>query len=276
VPTQPTLLWSIWFLYVTFGMLRGRVNKMLPIYALLIGFTYHIHIALLPVIILPPISYLLSGGKLRNKFKKIDIKKVILSVVIFLLVSSPFWIFEIKYGFSQTQSVLAVGKIETGEPEGWLKLRKVIDASGKEFQERLLNGLGRLDGQFMWLFFLSSALILVKIKKITGKQLLIMLGWVLLILLMQYISKRKVSEYYFTNLVPIFMIFITLLLKVIYEKYGKTLLLCLLFFWLLLNVKWVVSNSLVSDSYLYKKQLVEFIENDATAHNYPCVPKSTI
>lgn len=51
VPTQPTLLWSIWYLYILLSFLKGNFQT-LPILAILIGLVWHVHIAFFPLLLI--------------------------------------------------------------------------------------------------------------------------------------------------------------------------------------------------------------------------------
>src|SRR3972149_3870940 len=55
VPTQPTILWSVWYLYALFITLKGN-KKGLVLFGILAGLIWHIHVALLPLLFLIPVS----------------------------------------------------------------------------------------------------------------------------------------------------------------------------------------------------------------------------
>ena len=48
VPTVPSILWSVWLLYLSLALLNKKL-KALPLFGLLVGLVWHIHIALLPL-----------------------------------------------------------------------------------------------------------------------------------------------------------------------------------------------------------------------------------
>jgi 4-amino-4-deoxy-L-arabinose transferase-like glycosyltransferase len=66
VPTQPTILWSVWYLYVMLALLKGNF-KVLPIVGILVGLIWHIHIALVILLIPIPIAIFLSKKRLQLK-----------------------------------------------------------------------------------------------------------------------------------------------------------------------------------------------------------------
>lgn len=268
VPTEPTLLWSMWFLYVLFKAIKGD-KSILPIYGLLLGLVYHIHIALLPILPLPIIAYLLSKGSIKDKFKNIKFKEYLVCFVIFLIFSSPFWLFEMKHNWSQTKSIFTGMNVDKGGPTGKMKVLKVANAVGKEMQTRLLIGWGTYKVEYVWLIFIVAVFYLLKIKKLTAKQLIFLNMWIFLICWAQYSSKRIVSEYYFTNLVPIFFIvFVLAFDELLKDKRIKGV---LLISYLILNINWLNKYTKLRDGYWQKEKAVDYIVEDARNKNYPCI-----
>lgn len=272
VPTEPAILWTVWFLYVIFGMFRKNL-KLIPLYALLVGLTYHIHIALLPILPIPILAYFLSEGKFREKLKQIKFKNILVSFLIFMMVSSPFWVFEIKHNFSQVKSVVAVSKKDFGNPTGFIKLKKVINASAVEMQQRFIINWSVKPVEIVWLFFILITYVVYKYKRINKKELLVIFLWIFIIGLAQYTSKMIVSEYYFTNYMAIFVLMLSLFFDIFWnKKYINKLFLGIGGFYLIINLFWLNKlTSQVNDSYFYKRQLVEFIKADQIKNNYPCV-----
>ncbi len=97
VPTNPVKLWAVWYFYTIFMLARGNFS-VLPILAILIGLIWSIHIALLPALAAVPLALLVSR-KLPN------LKNVALFLIILLITSSPFLVFEFRHGFSQIRSL---------------------------------------------------------------------------------------------------------------------------------------------------------------------------
>lgn len=272
VPTEPAILWTVWFLYVIFGMFRKNL-KLIPLYAALVGLTYHIHIALLPILPIPILAYFLTEGKFLEKLKQIKIKNVLISFLIFMMVSSPFWFFELKHNFSQVKSVMVASKKDLGNPTGFIKLKKVVNASSIEMQQRLIIGMPFKPVEIIWLIFIGLTFIVFKFKKIDKKELGAIILWIFMIGLAQYTSKRIVSEYYFTNYTSIFVLITALFFDSFWNnRYAKYAFLSIGGIYLVTNLLWMnkLSNQ-INDSYFYKKQLVEFIKADQIKNNYPCV-----
>jgi len=266
VPTQPTILWCIWFLFIILEFSRGRL-KYLWLYAVLVGFLWNVHIALLPILPIPILVYFISPGKLKEKITKIKLKQIILALIIFVVVNSPFFVFEIKHNFSQIKSVVAAMHNKNIGPTGWQKLNKVLNASGREFQQRLIIGWEISWVNWLWAGVVCS-LVYIKTKgKLKLAEFIGIILWIFLILLAQFTSKRPVSEYYFSNLLPPLILLITLFL----DRINKKVLLVLGILYLGVNTFWLINRSEMDTSYYYRKQLVDFVRNEVVKNNYPCI-----
>lgn len=272
VPTQPTILWAVLFLFVILGMLRGNL-KLLPLYAILVGLTYHIHIALLPILPLPILAYFLSSKSASEKFKGIKIKNVLVSVFLFMIVSSPFWLFEIKHNFSQTKSLIVATQTNIGNPTGILKLIKVINASAIQIKQIIFIGWDLKPIEVIWpVLLIIIFFIFIKNKEIR-KDILLMLLWIGLICLAQFTSRRIVSEYYFVNILPVIILILGLFIDLIWtKKIPNFLIFTLAGLYFLLNYNCLQDiTTHNTESYFYRRQLVEYIKNDAVLKNYPCI-----
>ena len=268
VPTQPTILWSIWFVYVILSLTRGNY-KVFPLYGLLVGLLWNVHIALLPILPIPLLAYLFAKGAVAEKWKNCYPKIFWATVLVFMVSSAPLWVFELKHSFSQVKSLAAATQKKIGGPTGVVKFKKVLNASGREFQNRLFLGWdGWKEVEWLWVGWLLVTVWLIA-KKHLGKTDAGWLGlWVGLVMLAQFTSKRIVSEYYFTNLVPIYILFLALLLakmKFCRWQYG------LVAGWLVINLIWLFNKSVTDDSYKQKLDLVDYVANDAKSKNYDCV-----
>ena len=271
-PTELAILWTVWFLYVVFGMFRKNL-KLLPLFGVLVGLTYHIHIALIPILPIVILAYFISGGSFKENLKKIKVKNILITILLFFLVSSPFWIFEFKHNFSQTESVLTATQKDMGQPTGFLKFKKVINASAIEMQQRLLIGSPIKPIEIVWPIFLLITYVIYKFKKINRKEIIVLFIWILIIGAAQFASKRIVSEYYFTNYTAIFILVFSLFLDIFLDKkYIGKIFLGIGGVYLVANFAWLVKiTNQNNESYLYRKQLVEYIKADQLKNNFPCV-----
>jgi hypothetical protein len=262
VPTQPTITWSIWFLEVILEMVRGNL-KWLPLYGFLAGFVWQLHIALLPVLPLPIVAYLVSGSKISHLWNKWNLRTTIIAILVFVVTMSPLLIFETKYDFSQVKSIIAATKKDLGGLTGLPKFLKVIDASGREVQQRLLFGFEFKQVYWIWIITLLIMVSEIKCKKISINE-----AALLLIMFAQYFSKRVVSEYYFTNVIPIVVMLLAIFLaNYVSLKLGYLMALV----YLVANVFWLVLKSDSDQSYFYRIKVVDFIKQDVASNNYPCI-----
>lgn len=268
VPTEPAILWSIWFVYVILKSIKGD-KKILWLYGVLLGLVYHVHIALLPILPLPIIAYLFSGKNIIERLKNIKFKEYFIFALIFFIFSSPFWLFEAKHNWSQVKSTIAAMKIENKGPTGIKKFNKVVNASAREVQRDLVQGFEGFRVEYLWLIFFAMSFVLIKKKVINGKQFGYFMAWIILISLAQFTSKKTVSEYYFTNFIPIFFIvFVLFVDEILTNKYLLSLFLVI---YLGLNYSWLVRQFSDNQSYFIKEQVVDYIVADAKAKKYPCI-----
>lgn len=93
VPTQLTVLWSVWYLYALFMLHKGN-QKSLLLLAVLAGLIWHVHIALGPLLLLIPLVLIISR-------QKIALKNLLIPSVIFGFLMAPFWFFEMRHDFGQ-------------------------------------------------------------------------------------------------------------------------------------------------------------------------------
>ncbi|RJQ27577.1 hypothetical protein C4577_00915 [Candidatus Parcubacteria bacterium] len=261
VPTQPTLLWSFWYLYALFSLLRGN-QRAFPLLGLLFGLIWHVHIALLPLVPLSLIAFLFSKKQLR-------IKSVLLLVAFFMVLTAPFWIFEFRHNFQQINGFVSSLTIYREEPEGYTRLTKIFDAASGAFAQSLLWGV-KIPVFFSYLLFLLT-LTFLKIKKsITSPQLLIIILWIVLLVVSQLLSKRGVSEYYFANFIALNLLVFSLLISIL-DFVRRWLVAVILVGIVLTNTFWLFQVQEFKNSYLYKKQAVDFIKKDADSKDFFCI-----
>src|SRR3989344_8484438 len=107
VPTQPTILWPVWYLYALFITLKGDKRGLL-LFGILAGLIWHIHVALLPLLLLVPASIFLAKIKYQRKY-------IFWAIAFFVFLTLPFWLFEIRHGFQQITGLIAsIGQDRNG------------------------------------------------------------------------------------------------------------------------------------------------------------------
>ncbi len=263
VPTQPTILWSVWFLFVVISISRGKW-KVLPILGVLMGLIWNIHIALVPLLALVPVASLLSG-------KKPEIKPLFWGVLIFLISSLPLFVFELKNNFLQVHGLLNSFKFSASSIEGFSRVTKTFSAASDYI-------IGRLNGPVHIPVLISFGLLALLVlalfykKLIPKRELLILLFWIWIVFLGQIISKRGISEYYFSNITVIPLLFLSVFLVWMTQlrKFNWLVWIGLGVF-VVLNIFAILTLRVPNDKYPQKEQLVEYIKNDVNMNQYPCV-----
>ncbi len=272
VPTQPTTLWCIWYLYVLLSIFKG--NLPLIILGLLIGLIWHVHVAFIPLLILLPFALWLS--KNQGEKIKINTKSIIISLLLFFTLLLPFFTFEIRHGFQQVKGLTLATYEDKSDMKGMSRLNRVFNISG-----RSLSGIFLLDKNaffpmefFMTLpiLFIISILYLYKLKLLTKNQTIIFELWIGVDLLSQFISKRSIPEYYFANLFVVFFLVLSILISAI-NNLKKTLQLTsiLMGVYLLVIIFWFITQPDDQGGLLQKRKTIEYIKNNAQAHGYSCV-----
>jgi hypothetical protein len=152
-------------------------------------------------------------------------------------------------------------------PTGWQKLGKVLNASGREFQQRLFVGWEISWVNWLWIGVIGIFVLLKTNKELNTSEFVGIVFWIVLIMLAQYTSKRPVSEYYFSNLLPVLILLVALLLN----RINKKVLYILGTLYFGINTVWLIKKSEMDTSYYYRKQLVDYVKKEVQKNNYPCI-----
>lgn len=274
VPTQPTILWGIWFLYILFSILVGNLKIILPL-SILIGLIWHIHIAFIPLLILLPFAFLLLDKKQRVfKFK---FKTLALSVMVLIILMTPFFVFEVRHNFIQTKSLMQATTEDRGDLTGINRMIKVINSGGRSLAGAfvLSNTVIGLSPTITTIlpFFLLVGIFYLKIIKILSKnQTVVILIWMAIVFMAQFLSKRIITEYYFNNLFVILFLMLSLILTKANNISKKIPIVTIfLLVYLTLVTIWFIGREDDRGGFLYKRQAIEFIKNDVSNKNYPCI-----
>lgn len=272
VPTILTPLWSIWYLYILIQITRKNY-RILPLLGILIGLIWHIHIALIPILLSLPAAFLIS--------KKLpSLKQLILTFITFLITSLPLILFEIRHNFSQTTSLLENFLAPQAGDRGLSKLDSIIAMLSKNTSILVLDPQSTQPAFNLLLTFLLllSPIYLIRKRVLKPAEAITLYFWMLGPILFFSVSTSLISEYYFFNINFIFLTFVSLLLYCVFKffRYGKYILPVFLGIILLKNLYFYVTNEPYHKGYLEKKTLVTFIKEDAKLNNYPCIGISYI
>lgn len=272
VPTITVNLWVVWYFYTIIKIARGNY-KLLPLLGILIGLIWHIHIALLPVLITIPIAIFLAR-KLPN------IRQTIISFLAFILTSLPFILFEIRHGFSQTQSLISNFTAISNGPSGLNKLLIVLKMVSKNIGTLFLEpqSFGQSFNILFVVLILASGFLLAQKQLLGKKDLVIFLAWIAGVISFFGFSRSPISEYYFYNLYVIFISLASLLFYYLYKlnRLSKIFVIAVLLIIPIKNAYFTITQNYYNKGYLEKKSVVSFIKEDAQIRGFSCIGISYI
>ncbi len=274
VPTQPTILWSVWFLYVLLSILKGNFQVLIPL-SILVGLIWHVHIAFIPLLILLPIAFVLSKGKIQELgYGK---KTLAVSLLIILIFNLPFFVFEARHGFQQTNHLLNAVYKDQDSLNGKDRFFKAVNSGGRSLAGAfvLSNTVIELPATFTISlpFLLLAGIFYLKYRRVLSKnQVILFAGWFLIVFLGQFFSKRIITEYYYNNLFIILFLTIALILNKLNYLFRKLFLInIILLVYLVAVTAWFITRPDDQGGFLYKRQAIEFIKADASAKGYNCI-----
>lgn len=280
VPTQPTILWSVWFLYGILSLLSGQRNAVL-ILAVLVGLVWHIHVALAPLVLIIPLAFLISDKKKLFEDRDGFLKTLAVSFAAIAFLAMPFLLFELKNGFIQTRSLLEISSPElariTGQPTGMYRAQIIWENLGRWLNNIIFAGYPKDYSNVVKIGFFASLSFLAFKKVISVKIFVLILTWISIVFMAQYLSKKGVSEYYFANLSAPLILVLSLLFGLFWKKLKTFLLVPLLLSaYVIYNIlQWVQMPDL-GNNYLSKLKTAEYIKQDAMTSGLPCVGLSFI
>ena len=130
-------------------------------------------------------------------------KKVIVTtiIIIFLFLMLPFFAFEIRHNFTQTQSLIKSLSEDRHQENG--RIFKVYDGVSWSFMN-IIYEIRNTNPDWIRIYqavmlFIFTGMLMANAKYL-GRYGVVIYGWLGLVIISQLISKRAISEYYFTNL----------------------------------------------------------------------------
>ncbi len=247
----------------------------IPLLAVLAGLVWHIHVALIPPL-------LLAFGLVVWQWKKVLLdlrshpKKWAVSLAIFLVLMAPFFAFEVRHGFWQTRGLFLSAVTKTDEIGGIARPFKVTEETFRE-QINLFVYNSSFDKNFYQLLYFPFgltvlAIFLKKLKVLSGKQLVVLALWPILVIFIHSVSKRSITEYYFYNIFPVTLLIVSSFVSSLiqFNRLRLWALLGLAAF-TVFSVFTLINRPDVGNSYLYKEELTGYIQKDAQKHHYPCI-----
>lgn len=272
VPTVTTSIWAIWYFYTTLNIARGNFF-VLPILGILVGLIWNIHIALIPTLLAIPVALFLS--------KKIPtLKQIFLFFIPLIFILAPLIFFELRHNFQQTTSLFQNFFVKPASPTGFYKLTRVLEMITQNTNTLFFapQSFKFTQNLFFVIIILISPLILVKSRSLSLKDLLPIYAWIFGMIFFFSISSSPISEYYFSNMGVIFIIFISLLFVYLIKMLKKSsyVILVILFIILFKNTYFLIRQDFYHKGYLEKKEVVNYIKQDAENKKFPCIGISYI
>lgn len=265
-PTMPVHLWSVWFFYGLWQILKGKSRTYLLL-GLLLGIAWNFNLAL---VILTPLILL---AQILSK-KKFNLKHFILGVVVFIISFSPFIVFELRHSFRQTKAIVASVSTSkdyvAGTSRGIAKMDRVFQLMRKNTSTIVWGRNGRLGYKITILLLIGCFLFLIRKKVISKSLALIMFGWLAIYVVFFTVNSINLSEYYLNGMN---VIWITIMAVFLSQKFWGYLLLVVIS---ALNLFSYITGSINRSGYLERKALVDFIKSDSQDQHYPCVSVSYI
>jgi len=274
VPTTPVHLWTVWFLFSLWMILKGKSKAYLLI-GFLAGIIWNFNLAL--AIVIPLVLVVQVCSKIR-----INLKSIAGGIAVFFIMMSPFFIFEVKHSFRQTKaiasSLVSPKDYVSGTGRGLAKLDRVFQLVYKNVSSIFWGGLKPIPGSYTF-FFLVISFILLMTKRIISRRLgLIMALWAIVYIAFFTVNAINISEYYFNGMNVIWIAIVASGLSFLLRKniYLKRLAISLLVLLAVLNFYGLFTKAINRSGYLERKALVGFIDQDSKIHDYPCVSVSYI
>lgn len=264
-PTMPVILWSVWFLYSIFLLLKGK-NWGYYIAGILIGLIWHMNMALIIVLPLLPLAILLSK-------QRVQWKNVLVGIIWSLVFSLPLVLFEVRHGGVQIRAfITSLTTNQGGVIEGAYRYEKVLISMGNNLKTMLFGAL--ISVNYRWVLALLFGVgIMAWINRYLERKFLSLLFiWFLLYFLFFANYSKVMSEYYINGSL---IVFLTPLFVVMGKFKNKWLLLLAIAF-MSLNIAGHLTQKVEPKGYVQKRDLINFIKDDSQRHDYPCVAVSYI
>jgi len=274
VPTQPVMLWTIWFLYSIWLVLKGKKNAYILI-AFLIGLIWNINLQL---VILLPLVFL---AQILSR-KTIPYKKIIIAVLIALILNFPFLAFEFRHEFGMTKSL--VSSLTTskdyiaGTRTGFIpKLDRTMQLAYKNSTDLFGANLLNLDNKLIfWSLFLLLLYVICK-RKIQPQFGILLIIWLITYILFFTKISLNISEYYLNGMNIVYILIASLSLSLLLKnKKIRVPAYFLIILFISVNLYLFFARKVNENGYLERKAVISYIKEDANKNNYPCVSLSFI
>jgi 4-amino-4-deoxy-L-arabinose transferase-like glycosyltransferase len=270
-PTMPVWIWSVWFLYAIWLLLKGK-QKVYILLGILGGLIWHLSLGLALLTPLVAVAQILSK-------KKINFKYLLTGSFIFFVLMIPFFAFEARHGFQQTHALITSFTTKKdyvqGTSTGFAKMDRVMQLVHKNANALFLDSVFNLAAKWMFYVLIVLFVILLAKKKISWQIGLLAILWQALFVLFFTFNSINTSEYYLNGMNVIWLMLISVSLGSLSGKL-KFLLYLILAFIVSVNLYAFFNHSINESGYVQRKAIVQYIADDSKAHGYPCVSVSYI
>ena len=272
VPTTPVMLWSIWFLYDLHLLLKGKFKFGLPLLGVLVGLIWHINMGL---VLLTPVAVL--AIILSKKLPKP--KTAILSLSLFLLLSAPLILFELRHNFLQSHAIISslAGNSTGGSVQAPSeKIYRVAQLVNANIKNLLWGSVIDLPEKYHYLLPAILFAGLAFFKKINKKLALLLALWVSLFVVFLTFNSIIISEYYLNSINVVWTLLLSLLVNWIISSRYKNFGVLILAIFISLNINRFIKLPINKSGYIERKAIVAEIARDSRERGYPCVAASYI
>lgn len=273
VPTTPVMLWTIWYFYFLWNLWKGKSISYIFL-GLLLGLAWNFSLALVILTPLILVAQFFSKGKWSLKY-------ISLGVLTFLVVMTPFFLFESRHGFTQTKSILSSLTTQKdqipGTGRGFAKLDRVLQLVHTNTTSLFWNpNIGIRSDVILYLLIISFAFLVYK-KKIPIQLGILMFLWQILYVLFFTFNSLNPSEYYFNGMNVVWIVIFAVGVDYLLSGNRKNFFGCLLLaVFISMNLWRFFTKDINRSGYIERKAVVAFISEDSKAHGYPCVSVSYI
>jgi len=265
VPTTPVHLWTIWYLYSLYLIIKGKHKTGLILLGILVGFVWHINLGLL--VTLPAALVALFYSR-----KKIKVKNLMFGFVASILGILPFVLFEMRHNFQQINAIFK-SSVETSE--GITKFNRLIEILSTNTKELTWGPFLNIKFEYA-LYLIIAAIVIIYVKKLIDRKLFsLLLIWIISYVAFFSTNSLILSEYYLNGLTIIWILCLAVVLSSFSKKYFWMPII-ILGIYSILNINRVVGINVNRSGYLERKSIVHFIKTDAAEHGFPCVSISYI
>lgn len=266
VPTTAIFLWSIWCYYGLHLQVRGK-KIALYLLAILLALVWHIQLVL-------GLFAFISLAVMILHQKQFRPRDFVYPAILFIILSTPLWLFEFRHGFMQTHAM-----INSFSSSGHTSLA---------LQERLSQIILYISRNINVLFWvrpvsvgiytlpaclLGLGLFLLIIKRLPKTTFLLITCWIFLYFLFFSLNRINLSEYYLNGLQIFWISIVAIGLSRLWRwnllgKFAASII-CAVF--MVHNIDHFVSSYAQTNGFIQRSEIVNYIYADAKKHLYPCV-----